>query len=151
METTYRKHERDGWQARTVADLGPAKDTFGHEGMRQLTVSTSKNTFRRELQASASVSLSMGDHTVHAMGLGTGCGDYSRTILRSGAKCTEKNIRALHVEALMRWDAIMAEARAHYARQEAERAAKHDPRPAMAPDVPPQDVIPDDCISRAMT
>ena len=128
METTVKKHDHYGWQAQTFIALGAAVDAFGKPGERRLLIETCKGYGPgKALHSRASVSLHTSDGCyAHAFGLGTGLGDYSRVILRSGARCTEKAVRELHAEALLQADACMAEARAWYARQECEKA---HPRP----------------------
>lgn len=110
---------RDGWKATTNIDLPDVIAHGGRDGGREgksvLTISTSKS--RDGISTTASVGWCGDGFMTHAMGLGTGCGDYYRTILKSGARCTEKAVKTMHEEALQQQDALIAEATAFYQSQ----------------------------------
>lgn len=120
------RKDRDGWRAETYIELRDIQShgtRDGKPGVTKLSISTSKRS--RGLSSFASVAFHGEDgFTLHAMGLGTGLGDYGKTVALSGARATEKAVRDLHVSTLARVEEIIEEARAHYAAQEAKRAAE---------------------------
>jgi hypothetical protein len=124
--TTTMRKDRDGWRAETRITL---PDVQAHalthrpeeKGETVLSLTTSKRT--RGLSTFASVAFhAENGFTTHAMGMGTGLGDYGRTILQSGDRCTEKAIARLHAEALNLVPTVLEAVRAHYAAQKKERA-----------------------------
>ena len=120
METKVTKG-KNGWEAETSISMGPATERHGDKvGERVLTIRTSKGYGPgKGIDARASVALHLDGWVQHVIGYGTPGGDFSQRILRSGAKCTEKAVRALHEEAITHADAILADARDHYAAQKA--------------------------------
>jgi hypothetical protein len=66
----------------------------------------------------------------HAFGLGTGLGDYSKRVLVTATRCTEKAVREQHTQALGQADALLAEAHAFYAAQEERKAQEAQRRAA---------------------
>ena len=120
--------DRDGWRAETrinLLDVRAHALTYrpNEKGETVLTLTTSKRG-RGGLSTFASVAFhAESGFTTHAMGMGTGLGDYGRTILQSGDRCTEKAVTRLHAEALARVPAVLEAVRAHYAAQKIERAA----------------------------
>jgi hypothetical protein len=91
------------------------------EGRREIHISTSKH-FRGGITCVASgfeVS-ECGTYTTHACALGGGGGDYYKTLASEpSARATEKAIRTVHATGLANLDAVVAEARAHYAKVQA--------------------------------
>jgi len=128
MDTTIEKR-KDGWQAKTYIIIGPAEDHFKRSGERRLCIDTSK-ALRGGLVTRASVSLHQGNSYSHAFGLGTGLGDYSKRVLVTATRCTEKAVREQHAQALGQTDALLAEARDFYAAQEARKAQEAQRRAA---------------------
>lgn len=110
---------RDGWKAKTYIVLPDVRAYSCHsrpdeKGETKLTISTSKHS-HSGLSSYASVAFHGEHFTTHAMGMGIGCGDYGRTVLKSGDRCTERAVARLHAEALTLVDIVMIEVRAHYA------------------------------------
>ena len=109
MDTTVRRSQYGDLFAETVVPLGADR--------RELRIDTRKGF--RGLRTSATVVQVSEDGRsfTHAMGLGTGLGDFSRTLRQQDPKvrATEKAIRSLHADALTEIDATLAAARAHYA------------------------------------
>lgn len=110
----------NGWRARTDIDMpdviahgGKDGRTPGHSVLR---IETSKSRLGISTIASIHWAADTGS-MIHAMGLGTGCGDYYRTVTQSGARCTEKAIKAMHELAMNQEDVIKAEVRTFYAVQ----------------------------------
>lgn len=107
-ETTMNKGQRNGWKATTNYPMGETKDHFGRQADRLLHFSTYKDS-RGGLTSNAMVCLSRDGMISFAIG-----GDFSKSILRTSARCTEKSIREQHAQALMQAEAILAEAHAFY-------------------------------------
>lgn len=106
--TTSITNGKNGWQAETVLSFNEAK-------FQKLTISTCKSN--GALTTRASVSEHRDGMMRHAFGLGTGKGDYSKRVVVTQERATEKNVRAQHANALHHVPAIVAEAHAHYAAQ----------------------------------
>jgi hypothetical protein len=123
---------RAGWRAETRITLPDVRaHALTHrpdeKGETKLTIVTSKRS-RVGVSAFASVAFHGEHFTTHAMGMGTGLGDYGRTLLVSGARCTEAAVLRIHAEALAELPAVLEEVRVHYAKQEARRAAEANAR-----------------------
>ena len=74
------------------------------------------------LKTTASVSQLSEDGTsrTHAIGFGSPSGDFWRTVEHEReARCTERNVRAIHARALERFDTIKQQALDHYAARKA--------------------------------
>jgi hypothetical protein len=130
IEYKIEKRAKSGWVAITNIKIDDVPATATElAGERILRISTRKHSFNSFAISSASV------HTArpsghgyttetHAMGMGTGCGDYSATILRDApARITERVIRGMHLKALRQVDDIREAALAHYAAQELAKEA----------------------------
>lgn len=120
----------NGHKATTDYSLGMIAATE-HEkgGERVLRISTAKEMFTSgviESRASVHTARNCGLGYVaecHAMGLGSNCGDYNRTIARVECKrITEKDVRAAHAEALKLFQEVLDRATAHYANQQTDAA-----------------------------
>jgi hypothetical protein len=121
METTSRISKgRDGWEAKTIFPLPEL--ARGDRGEYALTIHTYKGN--RGLVSSASISQHGAGFTVHAFGsMRALMGDYSKTVLLTPTRCTEKAVQAQHLSALAQAEAVKAEGLAYYAAQ-AERIAR---------------------------
>lgn len=108
---------KNGWEAETVLSFDEAKH-------RKLTIETHKNGSDGTLITRASVSEHRDGMMRHAFGLGSGTGDYSKRVVVTRERCTEKNVRTQHTAALHQVVDITAEAHAHYARIAAAANAK---------------------------
>lgn len=95
----YKGHS--GWKAETTVDLGADS--------RVLRVSTYKSA-AGGLFTYATVHKAEGRGLVHMP-----FSDFVRRVSVAGARCTEKNVRELHQDALARIDSIRGDAIAHYA------------------------------------
>lgn len=121
METQVTKHKDSGWRALTVLAMGPGPLDAGRPTVRELHIETAKER-QGGIKARAMV-FSVGEgYKTHAFGLGTDCGDYSAVLVRSGARCTERAVKAMHAEALKLAESALANARHWYARQETRAA-----------------------------
>lgn len=120
QETTITKGS-SGWRATTFITLGPAKDQFGDDGERRLCIETHKAVSGGGMLTRASVSLHKNGMYSHAFGY-NGQGDYSKRVIQSAARCTEKAVGEQHAQALSQAPALLEEAKAHYAAQEAKKA-----------------------------
>ena len=113
---------RNGWRAATQIILpdvqahGARPDSFGvsKAGDSRLDLTTRKDS-HGGISSIADVSFyGVDGFTVHAVGFGSPSGDYWRTVLKSGDRCTEKAVARLHAEALARLPEIRAEISLHY-------------------------------------
>jgi hypothetical protein len=98
-QTHIEKRKHSGWNAKTYYDF---------DGDRKLSLRTSKAE-RGGISTFASVALHKDGFTTFAI-----FQDYGKTVLRSGAKATEKAITTLHAEAQAMLPQIIADAKAHY-------------------------------------
>lgn len=89
----------------------------GRPGETKLEIRTYKGFNRGELRSFASVNFYGENFVTHAFGMGSGRGDYDRTLIRTPGRATEKNLRAVHAEALKLVPAVIEEAKAFYAAQ----------------------------------
>lgn len=124
LETKLIKND-NGWKATTDIELGevPANE-YEKAGKRVLRITTSKHSFNKMVSAQASCHTSRpsvnGNYwtETHAMGLGSGLGDYSQYIIKEAVlRCTEKVIKEMHAKALEHVETAIANAKAHYAKQ----------------------------------
>lgn len=106
--TTVRRNQRGELEATTFIP-------FGYDD-RELRITTGKS-YRGGISSRAQVGI-----VTHgsgytgfqiSMGLGGG-GDYSKVIVTTAVRCTEKALRSLHAQALEQAEATLAEARAKY-------------------------------------
>lgn len=107
-ETTVGK--RDGqWRASTTIPL---------EGtQRELDIVTSKDG-RDNITTRATVFRVEGAFRSHAMGFGSGRGDFSRRVLTSPCRrVTERTVMEVHLKAMEDMDAILQRVKDHYAAQ----------------------------------
>jgi hypothetical protein len=98
-QTYIEKRKHSGWNAKTYYDF---------DGDRKLSLHTSKRE-RGGISTFASVALHKDGFTTFALFY-----DYGKTVLRSGAKATEKAVAALHAEAQALLPQVIADAKAHY-------------------------------------
>ena len=116
--TTCIHKEHDGWNAETSIDL---------ENQRVLKLRTGKLSIGGGLQTTATVWTDTGDGGLtHAMGLGTGLGDFSETVvLIPTCRITEKLVTEQHEQALKQIDFIVMRIALFYAQkqQRSERLA----------------------------
>jgi hypothetical protein len=98
-QTYIQKKPRSGWNAQTYYDF---------DGDRKLSLHTSKAA-SGGISTFASVALHKDGFTTFALFY-----DYGKTVLRSGAKATEKAVAALHAEAQALLPQVIADAKAHY-------------------------------------
>lgn len=114
--TTRIYRDRDGWNATSQFDLSDR---------RVLKIRTCKRSIGTGLQTSATVWHDTGDGGMrHAMGLGTGCGDFSETLtLTQPKRITEKAVAEQHQRVLSQLDLIRARVAQFYALQEQEDEA----------------------------
>jgi hypothetical protein len=98
-QTYIEKRKHSGWNAKTYYDF---------DGDRKLSLRTSKHE-HGGIITFASVALHRDGFTTFAL-----FQDYGKTVLRSGAKATEKAIATLHAEAQAMLPQIIADAKAHY-------------------------------------
>lgn len=103
MTTRFRKGP-DGWQARTEIGL-PTKD-------RVLVISTHKTS--SGLVTHNMINTKVGNLLQWEM-----FGDFSKRLVHTGTRCTEKTVRDLHQQALDVQADTIAEADAFYAKKEA--------------------------------
>ena len=118
MTNTVFSKGRDGWQGETSVDLG----IEGERNTRLvLEISTTKSS-RGGIESRATV-FAVGDHfKTHKFSF-DGSGDFSKGLeCNRSVRCTEKTIRSMHEDVLVRLSAIVEVAKAHYAAQ-AEQAA----------------------------
>ena len=108
--TTRTYKDRDGWNAQTIIDL---KDR------RVLKLRTGKRSIGGGLQTTATVWTDTGNGgLIHAMGLGTGLGDFSETIVVTRpARITEKLVTEQHQGVIRQADAIQAQIAQFYTQQ----------------------------------
>lgn len=113
-ETAYVKG-KNGWKATTEYPM---------DGNRVLSIRTNKG-YRGGVSTHATVFTDTGTSRTHAFGLANdGSGDYSETTHdKRDCKCTEKSVREQHADALNMVPAILDRAKAHYAAQDAKKAA----------------------------
>jgi hypothetical protein len=126
LETKITKND-NGYKYTTDYSLGivPATE-YDKEGERVLRIATSKRHFAKGIIESSATVITVRDSghgyksEQHAFGMGTGCGDYSRTIERTPCpRVTEKHIKAAHESALQHFETVLAQAIAHYANKAA--------------------------------
>lgn len=115
---TVIEKRKDGWHAKTLITLGPApaQEHMAHRGPgeRVLSISTYKNS--RGLGSYASVAHHYDGCVSFAIG-----GDYSKHLIQTQERCTEKAIRAQHAQALALAQQILDEAHAYYAAKDAQK------------------------------
>jgi len=99
-QTFIQKKPRTGWNAETYYDF---------DGDRKLSLHTSRAE-RVGISTFASVALHKEGFTTFVI-----FQDYGKTVLRSGARATEKAIATLHAEAQALLPHIIADAKVHYA------------------------------------
>jgi hypothetical protein len=108
-ETNFGRNRQDkSFEGNTTIPLGFDR--------RELRISTYKHPFDGGLQTVARVVQVSEDGRSysHAFGLAGG-GDFNVKLKRDkGLRCTEKNVRAMHAEALSLADATLASALMHY-------------------------------------
>ena len=109
--TTRIYKDRDGWNAETSIDL---------QNQRVLKLRTGKRSIGGGLQTTATVWTDTGDGGLrHAMGLGTGLGDFSETIvITRPARITEKLVTEQHDRVIKQLGFIQAQIEQFYALQE---------------------------------
>lgn len=115
LETKVEKSDR-GWRASSYADIGPA-EVHGDKGTRKLLIETYKTD--RGLVTRASVSLHTAHSRIHVFALGAKGGDFSKLVMQSPTRATEKAVRHQHTSALEQAGALYAEALAFYAQEAA--------------------------------
>lgn len=108
MQNTIYSKDRDGHQLKTTHELA---------NQRVLIITTSKSTLSKRLQSRAAVHLRDGNSLIHAIGYGTGGGDFSERLLDQQIRATEKATRSQHEQALSMLDSILVKVAAHYANQ----------------------------------
>ncbi len=99
---------RDGWQSENWIPL--EGDTM-NVGDRFLRLSTYKSD-RAGLVTFATVCTKTDVGYCHAM-----FSDYSKRVMQSGSRCTEKSVTVQHQTALNDIEFILADARSHYAKE----------------------------------
>lgn len=118
-EIEVKRNERGELKAETripIPGVQASEAKSGKPGETLLAITTSKSS-GGGISSRAAVSFYGETFVVHAFGLGSGTGDYSRKVVVNPARCTEKNLRLTHAEALKHVDQILAEAKAFYAAQ----------------------------------
>lgn len=111
--TLTEKSAFNGWQSITEARIGPALDYSNKPGERIARLKTRKNNTGIVSEVSVFIRTSSGSEQ-SKLSFGSG-GDYHKTLLsRPGMRCTDKNVRELHAQALALWPAAIEEARQHY-------------------------------------
>lgn len=105
IDTFTHKDKRSGWRSETRVKLG-SNDT----GKYQLDITTRKNS-NGQLITTATVGKIERGCITYRLYI-----DYSRTVTKTDARCTEKNVDDQHAKALDMMDTIVADVRAHYAR-----------------------------------
>lgn len=120
-KTVYCKKMRGGHEAKTIVPMGPVTTHEG-PGERVLTISTYKSG--KGLLTLASVSVEVGTCTIMEI-----FGDYSKRILLTATRATEKAIRVQHEGVLAEHlHTVYAEAVAFYQDKDAKKApAKPEP------------------------
>ena len=113
--TTMTKHKYNGWTARDRYPFGDPADR------RFLGISTRKGSglFQGQIVTRAYVCTVDDGFETHAMGMGTGLGDFSARVAAVPGRSTERAVLAAHTEALCDYPRILAAAEAHYAAQKA--------------------------------
>lgn len=102
---------RDGWEAITYFEIGPAKhDHHSEPGIRSLRISTSKRS-RGGISTSATAVVLCPDGTMSWLPFE----DFNKHLIAEKVRCTEKSVREQHAKALEQAEAILAEAKAFYA------------------------------------
>lgn len=118
-EVTITKGQRTGWKALTkiaLCKVAPGSEPLHREGgTRVLRIETGKAS-RGGIYTTATVILERDGMMTWAIG-----SDYHKRLAQSPARCTERSVSDLHNEALKLADAVIAEARAYYEAQAAER------------------------------
>ncbi|WP_288639143.1 hypothetical protein [Comamonas kerstersii] len=114
--TTRIYRDRDGWNAVSQFELS---------ARRVLKIRTCKRSIGAGLQTTASVWHDTGDGSMrHAMGLGTGCGDFSQTLMLTQPKrITEKAVTEQHESILRELASIRVKVEQFYALQREENEA----------------------------
>lgn len=103
-----RNHSLKGWQAESRLKLSDG---------RELEITTHKG-WNGELESRAKIYHIDGYFRTHKFIFGDEGGkegDYSRKLLATKERCTEKSVRAQHSQAIAQLDTILAEVEAHYA------------------------------------
>ena len=118
IDTFTHKDKRSGWRSETRFKLG-SNDT----GKYQLDITTRKN-FGGQLITIATVGRIERGCITYRLYI-----DYSRTVTKTDARCTEKNVDEQHAKALEMLVTIVADVRAHYARMN-ETITENDPAPS---------------------
>ena len=117
MTTTAAKSERNGWEAKTIIALpGVIEKTFGNEAPApaQLEITTGKH-YDGGIRSRATVVYRTAHGFRTAIGMGAGCGDYSRGIMSDPkARCTEKKVKEFHAQSLTHIELVLAGIRDHY-------------------------------------
>lgn len=105
IDTFTHKDKRNGWRSETRVKLG-SDDT----GRWQLDITTRKNSGGQLITVATVGKIERGciTHRLYT--------DYNRTVTKTDARCTEKNVDDQHAKALDMMDTIVADVRAHYAR-----------------------------------
>ncbi len=120
MELTKGKN---GWRALTQIDIPDVVAHGGREGKpgkSVLQIETAKG-YNGGICTVARVIWQGDTFHVHALGMGSGRGDFFATVLQTPGRCTEKTVKAQHEEVLTHADAILAHARQFYAMQAQQR------------------------------
>lgn len=117
MTTTSIYRDRDGWNATSQFDVSDR---------RVLKIRTCKRSIGIGLQTCATVWHDTGDGGMrHAMGMGTGCGDFSETLMLTQPKrITEKVLTEQHERVLEQLSSIREQVEQFYALQEQEDEAE---------------------------
>jgi hypothetical protein len=113
---------KNGWKATTEIFLGDVlpdtKSIHGKGGKRFLRLSTSKPAFDKGLVTTTASGYLEQDSghgyksELHAVGMGTGAGDYYKTVQKlPRPRITEKTIKEAHEQALAMWPEIIETAK----------------------------------------
>lgn len=104
---------RDGWQAKTIIELGSGTNRHGKPCSFILKITTYKTA--RGIVSNASGFTVVDGFESHAFDLaGRGGGDFSKRVHSFPQRCTEKAVREIHNTALLYQHDLVAQAKAHY-------------------------------------
>ncbi len=114
--TTSISRRQNSIQATTLMVLGECLDHRGRLAQRILEITTRKSASSKGLTASAFVYVLSNDGGKSFCIPTSLCGDDRSTCLTAPntLRCTEKNVRAIHAEAMTQYETLLASVRAWY-------------------------------------